>query len=176
MIWMSADSVAAAVRGCENHAILSPAARFLDKLIEETNDQSDGWMTWEKPCRASQRLQAFIKKYTGEWSLTPNSRSNEATMKEFLETLTPIRSLVTRSKGKFKFDVTAALAASLDNGKLKPCEKRKVVIMVTVMASTTKIITEDELGEDATERVRKALGAYLADGGSAELFDVKLPD
>ena len=72
---------------------LARAATVLDQLKEWTNAHSDGWPYWQKPKRASAKLQALLEDArrrgrAGDYADVPGP--------ELAKALTPIRSFLTR--------------------------------------------------------------------------------
>lgn len=72
---------------------LARGAQVLDRLKDYTNRNSDGWPYWQKPKRASAKLQALLEDArrrgrAGDYADAPGP--------ELAKALTPIRSFLTR--------------------------------------------------------------------------------
>lgn len=72
---------------------LARAVMVLDQLKEYTNAHSDGWPYWQKPRRASAKLQALVEDgvrrgRAGDYT--------DATRTEVARTFTPIKAFLTR--------------------------------------------------------------------------------
>jgi len=81
---------------------------LLRRLVDATNDQSDGWPHWKAPSQSARTLQSHLQRA---------GRSGAITDAELKAAVSPIRSMVTRQKriqaehgNTFDFDVDAALA------------------------------------------------------------------
>lgn len=61
MMFMNEYEIDEAAARHRDHPILGPATRTLRNLMEATNQNSDGWAYWPKPCRAAKNLQVFIQ-------------------------------------------------------------------------------------------------------------------
>jgi hypothetical protein len=79
------------------HPILGPATETLQNLERWTNQNSDGWAYWPKPCRAAAKLQEMIEKSH------PFSRDrHEVTEAEYRAALKPIKAFRTRQGADFE--------------------------------------------------------------------------
>ena len=45
----------------EGDAVMGPATRTLENLVQATNACSDGWPYWQKPARAAKKLMTLIQ-------------------------------------------------------------------------------------------------------------------
>lgn len=61
MMFMNGYQVAGAADRYQDHPVLGPATQTLVRLVNWTNQNSDGWAYWPKPCRAAAKLQALIQ-------------------------------------------------------------------------------------------------------------------
>lgn len=68
---------------------LARAAETLAKLAEWTNDNSDGWAYWPKPCRAANKLITLLQS-------VDRFNPEDCTEYEYLMALRPIKSFMTR--------------------------------------------------------------------------------
>lgn len=66
------------------HLALGPATRFLDAYMREVNSHSDGWPYWSAPVKAAAKLMTVIEK------------GDQATQRDVLKALTPIKAFMTR--------------------------------------------------------------------------------
>lgn len=79
----------------EDQANLIHAARVLYRLMRWTNGCSDGWPYWQKPRRASEKLQKII--LTGrELNRRNYGDLEDITEAELKAAFTPIKSMLTR--------------------------------------------------------------------------------
>lgn len=81
----------------EDQPNLIHAARVLYRLMRWTNGHSDGWPYWQKPRRASQKLQTLVTEGRAA------NRGNYGDLEDITEAqlkaaFTPIKSLLTREK------------------------------------------------------------------------------
>ncbi len=83
-MWMNRYEIEEAVHRYARHEVLGPATRFLYRLMEETDNNSDGWCHWPAPGRAAAKLQELIQ--------SPST----ATIAKFHASLRPIKSFYTR--------------------------------------------------------------------------------
>lgn len=60
MLFMNEYEVHEMARLYYGHPVLRPATQTLEALVDWTNDHSDGWCYWPKPCRAARQLQELI--------------------------------------------------------------------------------------------------------------------
>lgn len=88
------------VQDCEVRAIRShmpvaaKGARVLMGLVDWTNENSDGWVYWAPPGRASAKLQeALYVRLIGAYDKRPDGDLTEAELRRLLA---PIKSFLTR--------------------------------------------------------------------------------
>ena len=62
MLFMNEWDIIDAQRQLAKHPILGKATTLLYDLMTLTNEVSDGWAYWPKPCRAARQLQALIQR------------------------------------------------------------------------------------------------------------------
>ena len=74
---------------------LARAATVLDQLKEWTNAHSDGWPYWQKPKRASAKLQALVQDGVRRGRA---GNYTDATREEVARAFTPIKAFLTRQK------------------------------------------------------------------------------
>lgn len=73
---------------------LQHATEVLDRLVEWTNNNSDGWPYWRKPSAASKRLQeAIYPRYFGAWDKRVEDDITDAELKK---AIAPIKAFCTR--------------------------------------------------------------------------------
>lgn len=103
--------VAGRVHACPN---VRKGVQLLFRLMQATNEQSDGWAYWAAPSKASEKLQKLLAT-AGNLSHGTNGTITRA---ELNAAIAPIKAMVTRQKKKqakygnsFEFDVDAALAS-----------------------------------------------------------------
>jgi hypothetical protein len=61
-----------------------------------TNQNSDGWCYWPKPCRAAKNLQALLQSHARyQWD------TSEVTAEEYRKALVPIKAFRTRQGADF---------------------------------------------------------------------------
>lgn len=72
------------------HPIKERALRIIKRLMEITNQISDGWAYWKKPATAAGKLMAVIEDM------------DNPTEKDLKKALTPIKSMITRNSKAFK--------------------------------------------------------------------------
>lgn len=89
MLFMNEYEVVSAQQRYFDHPVLGPATSTLANVVEWTNDNSDGWPYWSKPCRAAKRLQELIQK-------------GDATVAEYVHALQPLKSFRTRHGADFE--------------------------------------------------------------------------
>ena len=75
---------------------LRRATEVLLELVEWTNSNSDGWPYWQKPSKASAKLQELVHaRYFGAWNARQDADITDAELKA---ALTPIKAFHTRMK------------------------------------------------------------------------------
>lgn len=79
-----------------DHPVLGPAARTLRNLAEWTNQNSDGWPYWSKPCRSAAKLMELIEG-DGTYDFMRGERE-DATPARLTAALSPIKAFCTRQK------------------------------------------------------------------------------
>lgn len=79
--------------------------KILLRLLEAVNSQSDGWAYWSAPSNASEKLQVLLQSAGN----LQHGASGTITVQQLKAALTPIKSMVTRQKNKFKFDIDAVM-------------------------------------------------------------------
>jgi hypothetical protein len=91
-----AHAVEQASRSTIDRPNLLKAAAILARLVEWTNDNSDGWPYWVKPRNASSALQEQIRIRTagliGAWDREPN----DITTTELKVLVRPVKAFLTR--------------------------------------------------------------------------------
>lgn len=84
------------------HPVLGPAACTLHNLMLWTNQHSDGWAYWPKPCRAAKQLQALIQQgQRWEREEYQYPRTPEPTAEQYRKALVPIKAFRTRQGADF---------------------------------------------------------------------------
>ena len=86
---------------------LFTAANTLYRLKEWTNDNSDGWAYWPKPCRAAKRLQELLQ-------AADRFNPVDCTDAALKAALTPIKAFLT----SHKVDHAKIIAPATDEGDL----------------------------------------------------------
>lgn len=71
------------------------AAQTILNLADWTNHNSDGWAYWPKPARAAARLMELLES-DGTWEAQRRLEETDATDREFLDALRPVKSFLTR--------------------------------------------------------------------------------
>jgi hypothetical protein len=94
MKYMNDYDIAMARRAFADHPVLAPAVEIVANLRDWTNQNSDGWAYWPKPCRAAARLIELIER-DGTWEARYGAR-DDATPEELKAALRPIKSFLTR--------------------------------------------------------------------------------
>lgn len=74
---------------------LQAAVLTLARLVEWTNDNSDGWAYWKKPAAASKKLQGIIDNLYIR-SFTSADSHPDLTKRELQAAYTPIKAFLTR--------------------------------------------------------------------------------
>ena len=101
IMWKNAYEIARLVEYCKEHAVLGPATRFLDLLVEHTDANSDGWAHWQIPSDAARPLVEFIDRHTDLLS-RPLRKTEPSDLKELLPLITPIKRMATLQRKKQK--------------------------------------------------------------------------
>jgi hypothetical protein len=85
--------------------VLADAIGVLERLVEWTNRNSDGWPYWTKPANAASRLQDLIQGAQGK----PWDSAADITPDQLRKALSPIKAFFTRQKmdGSFVLDQPA---------------------------------------------------------------------
>jgi hypothetical protein len=102
MKFMNEYDIENASRRYGTHQILGPAVRTLSNLVEWTNQNSDGWAYWPKPCRAAAKLMGLI-----EQENTNQYRSYErkdVTLAEYRKAIAVIKTFRTKHGADFKIE------------------------------------------------------------------------
>src|SRR5262245_33776887 len=99
MRFMNAWDIDRAVIEFQDHPVLGPATLTIRNLMDWTNQNSDGWAYWPKPCRAAKRLIDLIER-DGTWEARYGDRS-DATVEEYRAALRPVKSFRTRFGADF---------------------------------------------------------------------------
>jgi hypothetical protein len=94
MLYMNEYEIEHALDRNGNDPVLGPASLTLWNLMRWTNENSDGWAYWPKPCRAAKGLQEFIQKYS-----YPCAYASPA---EYKAALRPIKAFRTRQGADFE--------------------------------------------------------------------------
>jgi hypothetical protein len=88
MLYMNEYDIRAAMQRYKTpgkaSAVLRKATRFLWRLYNETNEHSDGWAYWPKPCRAARKLMELIQ------------AGGNPSESDYRKALAPIRAFYTR--------------------------------------------------------------------------------
>lgn len=98
MTWLSEYDVEETVRilmmtGHETSRWME-ATRVLQRLINWTNSNSDGWHSWPKPSRAAQRLQAAL--YDAAYEARQGRLHEDLTEAQLRTLLVPVKAFLTR--------------------------------------------------------------------------------
>lgn len=83
------------------HALLGPATQTLRNLAEWTNNNSDGWCYWPKPCRAAAKLMELIER-DGTSKYRFDDEREDVTAAELAAALRPIKSFRTKHAADFQ--------------------------------------------------------------------------
>jgi hypothetical protein len=81
------------------HPVLGPATRTLHHLAEWADDNSDGWHSWPKPCRAANKLMEMIER-DGTSKYRFGDR-DDVTAAEYRKALSPIKAFRTKQGADF---------------------------------------------------------------------------
>jgi len=79
----------------DRHPILGPASKTLESLKNWTNENSDGWAYWPKPCRAAAKLMELLER-------DPRYGEAVVTEAEYKAALRPIKAFRTRQGADFE--------------------------------------------------------------------------
>lgn len=101
MRYMNAWDIQRSLDRYQDHPILGPATRTLSNLAEWTNENSDGWAYWPKPCRAAARLMEIIERDGTSRYIFDNVR-DDVTAAEYAKALRPIKAFRTRQSADFE--------------------------------------------------------------------------
>jgi hypothetical protein len=99
MLFMNRWEVEDSVQRHAGDPVLGPASLTLRNLMEWTDNNSDGWAYWPKPCRAAKTLQLLLQdcRHRDGWSY-----DDEATLVAYRKALRPIRAFRTRQGADFE--------------------------------------------------------------------------
>jgi hypothetical protein len=98
MLYMNEHEVHEMARLYYGHPILRPATQTLGALVDWTNDHSDGWPYWSKPCRAARALQELI----GDYRVYLDDPGRESVALDDLKrAYRPLRAFATRQGADF---------------------------------------------------------------------------
>jgi hypothetical protein len=93
-MWMNQYEIEEARERFARHAVLGPAARFLDAFKDEVNAHSNGWAYWQAPAKAAEKLMTLIQSHLhagmGCYPVPP-----VPTAREVEKALVPIRGFYT---------------------------------------------------------------------------------
>jgi len=95
MKFMNEWDIAEAVARYRQHPILGPATETLRNLMEWTNNNSDGWPYWPKPCRAAAKLMELIER-DGTSRYRFDEDRDDVTIEEYRKALQPIKEFRTK--------------------------------------------------------------------------------
>lgn len=98
-MFMNEYEIAAARQVYTDHPVLGPATRTLANLAEWTNQNSDGWPYWSKPCQAARKLQELIQ---GDGTNRAREDLSRATPEAYAAALRPVKSFRTRQNASFE--------------------------------------------------------------------------
>ena len=98
MRFMNDYEIAAAVQVYQDHPVLGPASRTLANLAFWTDNNSDGWAYWPKPCRAAAKLQELIQ---GDGTWQARTDLSRATPEALTAALRPVKAFRTRQGADF---------------------------------------------------------------------------
>jgi|SRR5687767_5331470 len=104
MMFMNEWEIENAVRHYREHPVLGPATRTLENLMVATNQNSDGWAYWPKPCRAAAKLQTLIQCNPGSGYRYYDDAREDATVAKLKEAYRPLKSFRTRSGLDFEIE------------------------------------------------------------------------
>lgn len=90
MLFMNTWEIDEAVQKYAKHPVKGPATSILASLRNWTDNNSDGWCYWPKPCRAARQLQELILE-KDESKVTPD---------RLKKALAPIKAFCTRHTDK----------------------------------------------------------------------------
>lgn len=95
-MWMNEMDIEMALRKFDNDETpnLGRAAGILHRLMEWTNDNSDGWPYWKKPANAADTLMMVLTH--AQTSYYEGTRGGDITDAELKATLRPVKSFLTR--------------------------------------------------------------------------------
>jgi hypothetical protein len=99
MMFMNEYEIESAAHYCRDHPVLGPATRTLQNLATWTNQNSDGWPYWAKPCRAAARLQELIYEAT---RYRYGADAEGVTVEQYKAALKPIKAFRTRQGADFE--------------------------------------------------------------------------
>lgn len=112
MIWMNTAEIEHAASMQHDCPNVRKGIKFLSRLVESVNNQSDGWHSWPSPAKSAEKLTVLLKT-AGNLSYGTRGTITDAQLKA---AITPIRRMVTTQREKqkqygntFDFDVDAAL-------------------------------------------------------------------
>lgn len=95
MLFMNTWEIDEAVRRYATHPVKGPASRLLLRLRDETDERSDGWAHWPKPCRAAKKLQELLQE----------TDEAQVTKARFDRALSPIKAFCTKhARNGFDFN------------------------------------------------------------------------
>jgi hypothetical protein len=96
MLYMNDFNLDRAARRYDPEVVPYRAALVLvvAALRDWTNDNSDGWAYWPKPCRAAKRAMEFIQ--STAYPEYERRQSEDISEKEFKAALAPIKAFLTR--------------------------------------------------------------------------------
>ena len=101
MRFMNEYDIEMAARQHSLHPVLGPAIQTLDNLRYWTNQNSDGWAYWPKPCRAAARLMELIEGDGTSFYRFDDYRQ-DATVEKLKAALKPIKAFRTRFNANFE--------------------------------------------------------------------------
>jgi hypothetical protein len=105
-MWMNGVEITGANQARHECPNVTKGVRFLYRLMEAANDQSDGWHSWPIPGRAADKLMDLLKTAGN----LPYGTRGTITPAQLKAAISPIRRMATTQKAKgFNFDVDAAL-------------------------------------------------------------------
>jgi hypothetical protein len=107
-MWMNQYEIELAAQQTHKCPNVSKGVKFLLRLMQAVNEQSDGWPYWQAPGKAAEKLMDLLR--------TAGTHGTISAI-DLRHAITPIRTMVTRQKriqakfgNTFVFDVDAALA------------------------------------------------------------------
>ena len=117
MSWMNEYDVEDAVRSLtdtDETPNLATGALVLERLVNWTNSNSDGWPYWTKPSNAAAKLQELLQ-------AADRFNPKDCTEAELKKTLTPIKAFLTRQGADLSLELDTASSASrqhrIDTGR-----------------------------------------------------------